>query len=182
MSATARHDVTITRMARLTGNDVLLGPEKIRHTLLLDVRVILLELVGEAESNHRQTGVVRLARVAFVVLLLAWHELEVSLLPVDIRDTSVPPGMLQSSTQQPSIRQHVLHDAAVAGETEMDEVVVLCDDLCSRAREVECVRLLSSSQIMELKDQVLGKIALVSPDNPTHAGIYEAELVTAGVD
>ena len=44
------------------------------------------------------------------------------------------------------------------------------------------VRKLRPAQIMQLKDEVLGQVRLVAPDDPAHTGIYEAVLVSGSVD
>ena len=71
---------------------------------------------------------------------------------MNVRDTQIPASGLKGLAQQPCIRQGVLHDTAVAIETKMDEVVVLSDDLPSRAGEIQSVRLLSPTQVVQLED------------------------------
>lgn len=48
--------------------------------------VVLLEVLGERECNHRESGVVISAIVTFFVRLLALLVLVVSLLSVDVAD------------------------------------------------------------------------------------------------
>jgi hypothetical protein len=73
-----------------TGNDVLLSAEQVADGFLLDVRKLFVKLVGEGEGYDRETGVVVCAILAFVVLLLALLELEVTLLAVDVANAAVP--------------------------------------------------------------------------------------------
>ena len=64
----------------------------------------------------------------------------------------------------------------------MNQIVILCDDLSSRSREVESVRLLSASEVVKLEDQVLWQKLLVSPYDPTYTGVDQTELVTGDID
>jgi hypothetical protein len=130
-----------------TGDNVLLGAEKVGDGFLLDVGVVFVELVGEREGYDGKTGVVVCAILPFIVLLLALFELEVTFLAVDVTDTAVPAlyrevsiclygssarsmySVFERSAQQPRIGQHVLHNSAVSGEAQVDQIVVLCDDL-----------------------------------------------------
>lgn len=52
----------------------------------------------------------------------------------------------------------ILHYCPVAGETEMNEIVVLSNDLRTRAREVQSERLLGAAKVVELEDQVLRQV------------------------
>jgi hypothetical protein len=140
--------------------------------------IVLLELIRERKCNDRQTGIVAGGVFTFLVLRLAFLVDEVSLLAVDVADASVPASGLQSATEQTGIGESVLHDALEARESKMNEVVVLRNDLSSRSREVEGVGLFGSTEVVQLEDQVLGKIAFVSPDDPANAGIDQTKLVT----
>ncbi len=64
----------------------------------------------------------------------------------------------------------------------MNEIVVLRNDLGTRAGEIQRVGLLGTTKIVELEDQMLGKVGLVTPDDPTDTGVDETELVAGGVD
>jgi hypothetical protein len=130
-----------------TGDDVLLGAEKVGDGFLLDVGVVFLELVGEREGYDGKTSVVVCAILPFIVLLFALFELELAFLTMDVTDTTVPTlyckvsmclygssarstySVFERSAQQPRIGQHVLHNSAVSGEAQVDQVVVLRDDL-----------------------------------------------------
>jgi hypothetical protein len=122
----------------LTRNDVLLSTQQVRNANLLDVRVFLLEIVGETERHDRQTGVVVCARLAvFAFVRLAFLVLQLALGAVDVAHAAVPAGRLERFGQQAGVCEGVLHDAAVAFEAEVDEVVVLGDYLGAGAGEVE---------------------------------------------
>ncbi len=64
----------------------------------------------------------------------------------------------------------------------MNEIIILRDDLGAWAGEVQGVGFLCSTKIVQLKDQVFGKVRLVTPDDPANAGIDKTELVPRGVD
>lgn len=64
----------------------------------------------------------------------------------------------------------------------MNQVVVLCNNLCSWSREVQGVGLLCSAEVMEFEDKVLGQELFVSPDDPTDACVDESEFVARSVD
>jgi len=105
---------------------------------LLHMGVLLLEVIGEAEGHDWQTGVVVCAGLAFFALIgLALLVLELALGAVDVAHAAVPAGGFERFRQKASVRERVFHDAAVAFEAKVNEVVVLCDDLGSRAGEVE---------------------------------------------
>lgn len=125
-------------MIGLTRNDVLLRAQQVRNADLLDVRVLLLEVVGECESHDRQTGVVVGAGLAlFALVRLAFLVLELAFGAVDVADATVPSCGLESFRKEAGIGHGVFHDATVAFEAEVDEVVVLCDNLGAGAGEVE---------------------------------------------
>ena len=50
----------------------------------------------------------------------------------------------------------------------MNKVIVLGDNLGPRTREIESVGLFCSTEVVQLKDQMLGKVRLVSPDDPSY--------------
>lgn len=53
----------------------------------------------------------------------------------------------------------------------MDKIVVLRNDLCSGSREVQSVRFFRATKVVQLEHEMLGQVALVSPDDPANAGI-----------
>jgi hypothetical protein len=86
--------------------------------------------------------------------------------------------LLKSTTQEPSISQVIQSHCTIPLETKMDEVEVLRDDRCSRAREVQRKRIFNRTQVMQLKNEVLWKVGLISPDNPPNTYIAQPKLVT----
>ena len=125
-------------MVELTRNDVLLRAQQVRNADLLDVRVLLLEVVGEREGHDGQAAVVVCAGLAvFALVRLALLVLGLALWAVDVADAAVPACGLEGFGQQARVGHGVLHDSAVAIETEVDEVVVLGDYLSAGAGEVE---------------------------------------------
>lgn len=102
------------------------------------MRVLLLEVVCESESHNRQTGIVVCAGLAlFALVRLAFLVLELALGAVDVAHAAVPACGLEGFGEETGVGHGVLHDAAVAFEAEVDEVVVLGDDLGAGAGEVE---------------------------------------------
>jgi hypothetical protein len=78
-------------MRKLTGNDVLFRAQQVRDADLLDVRVLLLEIVGESEGDDRQASVVVRAGLAlFALVRLAFLVLELALGAVDVAHAAVP--------------------------------------------------------------------------------------------
>ena len=82
---------------RRTRDDVLLGPHQIADRLLLDMRELLFECVGESECDHRQTRVVAAAastrRLEGVLRTL---EVVLATLAVDVAHADVPARRLQT--------------------------------------------------------------------------------------
>lgn len=76
----------------------------------------------------------------------------------------------------------VQHDAAVAGFTQADQLVVLRDDLASASREVQRERRLVGAEVVDVEDEFFGEELGVAPDDPADAGVDEAVLVTGDVD
>lgn len=97
---------------------------------------------------------------------------------MDFAHTGKPTCRLETLRQNASVGKAVLNDLAVAGEAEMDEVVVLHDDMGARSGEVERVRLLGAAQVVQLEDQVAREEGSVSPDDPAEAGGDEAVFMS----
>ena len=114
-------------------------------------------------------------RFALLILVIAF-------LPVNIADASVPRGGLQRFAKDACVCQGVLHDRSVSIEAQVDQVVVLSDDLRTGPREIQRIRFLGSSKVMQLELQVLGQVFLIAPDDPTHAGKYESKFVPGNID
>jgi len=64
----------------------------------------------------------------------------------------------------------------------MNEIEILGDYLGTWTREIESVGFFCSSQVMELENQMLWEIGLISPDNPSYTGIHQPEFVSRSVD
>lgn len=71
------------------------------------MRVVLLELVGQSESDDWQTGVVFGTVLTLLVRLGLLMIVEVALLTVDVTDTSVPSGRFQAAAEQSGIGKTV---------------------------------------------------------------------------
>ena len=171
-------------LGRLTGNNVLFPTQEVTDALLLDVAVILLKLVGEAKGYNGQTGVI--VGTGLVVFsdddfIFAFEDV-LAFLPVDIADTNVPTCCLERLAQQSCICKTVFHDISITVEPQMNEIIILRDDLGARAGEVQGIGFFCSTKIVQLKDQVFGKVRLVTPDDPANARIDKTELVPRGVD
>jgi hypothetical protein len=70
-------------------------------------------------------------------------------------------------TEEPSVLEAIFHDGSESVETEMDQIVVLCNDLGSWSREAQGVRLFCPSQIMKFENEMPGQIGFVPPDDPS---------------
>jgi len=97
---------------------------------------------------------------------------------MDITDTGIPSRLLQAFGQHPGIGQAILHDFAIAIEPEMDEVIILHYHLGARPREIKGERLLRAAQVVELEDEILWQICLVTPDDPAQSWGYQTVLMT----
>lgn len=162
------------------------------------MRVLFLEVIRECEGDNRETSIVVGTSLARVVRRFALLVRVIALLPVDIADlvvvsklvlgsvsdtyAAIPARMLQRATEQSSVCKRVFHYAPVPSKAQMNEIVVLRDDLRSRSGEVQSVGLLCSAQIVQLKHQMLGQVALVSPDDPSNTSIDQPEFVSTDVD
>lgn len=148
---------TCRRVSRVTCTGTLIST----HRLLLDMRMVLLECVAEGEGYDGETWIVCVASLALHILVLGVI-FEDPFLAVDITDlddrqldsrefkkevtyTSIPARLFQSSTEQPRIRQCVLHDIPIPIESQMNQIEILRDNLSSRAREIQRERLLRAA-------------------------------------
>lgn len=84
------------------------------------------------------------------------------------RKKLTPASSFEGLGQQTGIAEAVLHDGSESFEAKMNKVIVLRDDLSTRAREVEGVGLFCAAQIVQLEDQVLWKERFISPDDPAN--------------
>lgn len=70
----------------------------------------------------------------------------------------------------------VAHDGTVTMLAETDELVVLADDLGGALREVQGERGLVGTKVVDVKDQLLGKVLGVSPESPTDTRVDKTVL------
>lgn len=75
----------------------------------------------------------------------------------------------------------VKHDGAVASLTETNHLVVLTDNLRSTFGEVKCETSLVRSKIVDVEDQLLGKIFRGTPHNPADTRVNLYGLTTVEV-
>lgn len=169
---------------RRTRDDILLRPQQSAHALLLHVAVVPLEVVREAKGHDRQPGIVLGARLPLLAVFNFRRAFVVVLSPlaVDIAHANIPPGLFQRFAQQPRVREAIFHDVSEAFKAKVDEVVVLRDDLRARPREVEGVGFFGAAKVVQLEDEVPGKVGFVTPNDPTDAGVDKPELVAGCVD
>lgn len=113
MLVTVRHTVEVA----LTRDDVLLGAQQVADRFLLHVGEIFFEVICKGKCNYRKTSIVGCAVLSLVVLLLALLEFEISLLAMNVTNTAEPAGVFQSSAQQASVGECVLHNATEAIES-----------------------------------------------------------------
>ena len=78
--------------------------------------------------------------------------------------------------------RQVQHDLPVSSLAKTNELVVLSDDLRSSAREVQRERRLVSTEVVDVKDELLGKVLGVAPHNPADTGVDKSVLVARDVD
>jgi hypothetical protein len=101
---------------------------------------------------------------------------------MNIAQHCVIPTLLESTTQEPGIFQVIQGHCTISFETEMNEIEVLRNDRSSWAREVEREGIFDWTKVMQLEDKILGKVGLISPDNPPNAYITQPKLVATRSD
>lgn len=67
---------------------------------------------------------------------------------------------------------YVHHDAAVPLFAKANHLVVLTNDLRSTLGEIQGERSLISSKVIDVEDQLLGKVLLRAPNHPSDTGIH----------
>lgn len=70
----------------------------------------------------------------------------------------------------------VHHDVAVAALSKAKQLVVLSDDLRRALGEVECEGRLVGAKVVDVEDEVLGKVFGCTPNDPADARVHEAVL------
>lgn len=61
--------------------------------------------------------------------------------------------------------------------TEADQLIILTDNLGGAFRKIESERRLVSPEVIDIKNELLGKVLWGSPDNPADARIDKTVLV-----
>ncbi len=102
--------------------------------------------------------------------------------PVDITKDSIVTAILQRSTEESSVRQVVQGDGPVAFESEMNEIEVLRNDMCRRAREVKGEGVFNRPQVVKFEDELFRKMGFVSPYNEPHSAVDTTKLVTSVIN
>jgi hypothetical protein len=64
----------------------------------------------------------------------------------------------------------------------MNQTKVLRENRRRRTRKVEREGIFDGTKIMELEDEVLGEMGLITPDNPADTDVGEAEFVATRYD
>ena len=73
-------------------------------------------------------------------------------------------------------------DLGVAFAAETEEVVVLRDNLSAWSREIQGEGWHVATEIIDVEDQILRQIGLLSPDHPPRSERRQAEFVTRSID
>lgn len=150
-------DVLGIHWQRVVWNDPALDSQQSRDGLLLHVRILLVEGIGETEGDDGETGVEILAAdilaghlLGAVVKATLGGDVVVkgALWTVDVGDTFKVAATLERRRQDSSVFEIRLSDACIAVETEMEERKVLRDDIGSWSGEVESVRFFSASEVV----------------------------------
>lgn len=98
---------------------------------------------------------------------------------MDITDDSIISCTFECTAQQPGVLHICKADSSISFKSEMEQVEILGDDGCRWSREVEGKRIFHRTEVMEFKDEILWKVLLVSPDNPSYAHVTETKFVAS---
>lgn len=123
----------------------------------------MFDLIGEAEGHDRETrdiflhssvrSMTRLIRRASTnldiglvchSLLRAGNETRGACVAMDIAEYRIVSTLFESTAEQPRVRKVIECYTPVATETQVHEIVVLCDDRCCWSREVEAEAVLDA--------------------------------------
>jgi hypothetical protein len=85
--------------------------------------------------------------------------------------------ILKSSAQRASVFQILEGDCPIPSESKVEEHEVLGDDRSGRTTEVEGERIFNRTEVMEFENEILRKVALRTPDDPTDADRSKTKLV-----
>src|SRR6266480_5296631 len=75
-----------------------------------------------------------------------------------------------------------LLNARIAGPAEAEEVVVLGDDLVAGTREIQGEGGHLAAEVVHVKDEIIGQLVFVAPDDPADAGIDKTVFMAGGID
>jgi hypothetical protein len=98
---------------------------------------------------------------------------------VNLTDDSIVSRMFECTAQQPGVLHICKADRSISFKTEMEEVEILGDDGRRWSREVEGKRIFHRTEVMEFKDEILWKVLLVSPHNPSYAHVTEPKFMAS---
>ena len=101
---------------------------------------------------------------------------------MNITQNHEQPALLEGPAEQTRILEILKRHVAEPLKAKVHEVEVLRNDGMRRAREVERERVFDGAEVMQLKDEVLGKVLLRAPDDPADPDVRQAELVARSVD
>lgn len=105
-------------------------------------------------------------------------ELKVAFLTVNVANTDIPPGPLESFAQQTCISEAIFHYFSITTETQADQVIILANDLHSRTREVQGEGLLGATEVVQLEDEVFRQIRTITPNGPSKPCINQAKFMS----
>ena len=116
------------------------------------MRVVFLEVISERKGHNRKPSIVVRAVIPRLVLRLALLILVITFFSMNITDlwtisgvfnmdvrtyATIPACMLECTAEKTGICESILHYAAISGEPQVNEIVVLCNDLRTWPREVQ---------------------------------------------
>jgi hypothetical protein len=170
-----------------------LGPQQCLNPNLLDFGIFFFKFVGEVKSNDRKTRLIYLyfvdqhktqgVRVKNITNLNIWgfdfFIVASANGSVDITDDSIISRTFECTAQQPGVLHISKADCSISFKTEMEEVEILGNDRRRWSRKVEGERIFHRTEVMEFKDEILWKVFLVSPDNPSYADVAEPKFVAS---
>lgn len=96
---------------------------------------------------------------------------------MDIAQNFVVSTFFKGPAQRASVLQILEGNSPISSEPKVKEQEVLGDDRSSRTAEVERERIFNRTEVVEFENEILGKITLLSPDDPTDANRRKTKLV-----
>ena len=98
---------------------------------------------------------------------------------MDVTDDTIISRTFECATQQPGVLHISKADGSISFKSEMEEVEILGNNRRRWSRKVEGERIFHRTEVMEFKDEILWKVFLVSPDNPSYADVTEPKFVAS---